>query len=109
MSELNYKFVVNTLQDVIGKNKKCNMSVADMLKEYGYDPDRNYNKKQMFFINYAIKNFNGLKNKLRATVSLFIVGNITKYIVSENPGYEELGRYCYDILEDCEIIKISRQ
>ena len=82
-------------------------SLKDKLDEYGYDSNKNYNKKQMFFINYAIKNFNGLKDKIKASVSLYIVGSITKYIVEENPCYEDLGKYCYDILEDCEVIKLK--
>ena len=101
--------MVSTLQKVIHGSTSVdnNKNLSNLLEEYGFDSHRCYNKRQMFFVDYAIRHCHGLKNKLKAAVSLFVIDNLVNYIVEDNPSYEDLGSYCYDILEDCRIIELK--
>ena len=96
--------MVETLNEVVSGNEK---SIGDILEEYGFDHNRDYSNVQMFFIDYAIKHCHGLKNKVKAAVALFVVDNLVNCIIDERPSDEELGKLCYDILEDCKIIKLA--
>lgn len=69
-----------------------------MLKDFGYE-DRAYTDQEMKYITYAIINFGGMEDKVKASKALYLVTEIAKF-AEKNNYYEELGRFTLEILKE---------
>ena len=83
-----------------------NKSAISMTKNGGFGDLEQYENTDLYFIKYVLKKFNGL-SKTKAAKSIFIVDKIVSCICDGDNTYEDIGKYCCDILEDCKVIKFA--
>lgn len=93
--------MIKTLRDVTG-----NKSAILRTKNGGFGDLGQYENTDLYFVKYVLGKFNGL-SKTRAAKSIFIVDKIVSCICDGGNTYEDIGRYCCDILEDCKVIKFA--
>ena len=93
--------MIETLREVTG-----NKSAFLKDENGGFGDLKQYKNKDLFFVRYVLDKFKGL-GKVKAAKSIYIVDKIMSCICDEDASYYEIGRYCCDILEDCEVIKFA--
>ena len=84
-----------------------NKSAISKDENYGFGDLSRYNNRELFFVKFAIEHFRGLSNKIKIAKSLYIVHNLINCVVDDENNYEDIGRYCCDILEDCNVIRFA--